>query len=128
MWLLVNHLGVHYLVAAVAATEVAIAWNFALIDLVVFRARRSRRWAGRFARFALLNNLDLAVRLPLLGALVAWWQVDEMAANLATILLAVVVRFAITDRVIYKPSSGTAGPTLPAVPLLAPAGSAPGEA
>ncbi|GAA2610864.1 hypothetical protein GCM10010399_47180 [Dactylosporangium fulvum] len=116
MWLLVDHLHVHYIVAAVAATEVAICWNFTLVDLVVFRARRARHWAGRFVRFLVLNNLDLAVRLPLLAALVTWWHVDELLANLGTILLAFVLRFGVTDRVIYRPPAPEPAPApVPAV-------------
>ncbi|WP_238011903.1 GtrA family protein [Dactylosporangium sp. AC04546] len=102
MWLLVDHLHVHYLPAAVVATEVAICWNFALVDLVVFRARRTRPWPARFARFVLLNNADLAVRLPLLAALVSWWGANELVANLATLVVAFVLRFGITDRFIYR--------------------------
>jgi dolichol-phosphate mannosyltransferase len=102
MWLLVDHLHVHYLPAAVAATEVAICWNFVLVDLVVFRARRGRHWAARFGRFLVLNNLDLAVRLPLLAALVSWFGVNEVLANLVTIVLAFGLRFGITDRFIYS--------------------------
>lgn len=110
MWLLVDHWHLHYLPAAVAATEVAICWNFVLVDLVVFRGRRSRHWAGRFARFVALNNLDLAVRLPLLAALVSWAGLDELVANLVTLVLAFGLRFGITDRFIYRPVPETPVP------------------
>ncbi|WP_327010938.1 GtrA family protein [Dactylosporangium sp. NBC_01737] len=105
MWLLVDHWHLHYLPAAVAATEVAICWNFVLVDLVVFRSRRGRHWAGRFGRFVVLNNLDLAVRLPLLAVLVSWAGVNELVANLVTLVLAFGLRFGITDRFIYRPAS-----------------------
>ena len=104
MWLLIDHWHLHYLPAAVAATEVAICWNFVLVDLVVFRDRRGRPWTGRLARFVALNNLDLAVRLPLLALLVAWAGVDELAANLVTLVLAFALRFGITNRFIYRPA------------------------
>lgn len=112
MWLLVDRLHVHYLPAAVAATEVAICWNFALVDLVVFRARRGRHWTGRFGRFVVLNNLDLAVRLPLLAAMVAWFGADELLANLATLVVAFVLRFTLTDRFIYRPAPAAPAPAL----------------
>jgi putative flippase GtrA len=102
MWLLVDLRHLHYLPAAVVATEVAICWNFVLVDLVVFRSRRGRHWAGRLGRFVVLNNLDLAVRLPLLAVLVSWAGVDELAANLVTLVLAFGLRFGITDRYIYR--------------------------
>jgi dolichol-phosphate mannosyltransferase len=118
MWLLVDHWHLHYLPAAVAATEVAICWNFALVDLVVFRSRRARHWAARFGRFVVLNNLDLAVRLPLLALLVSWAGVNELIANLATLVLAFGLRFGITDRFIYRPAPTPApAPT----PVLEPA-------
>ncbi|MFF5228557.1 GtrA family protein [Dactylosporangium sp. NPDC000521] len=104
MWLLVDHWHLHYLPAAVAATEVAICWNFVLVDFVVFRDRRGRHWTGRLARFVALNNLDLAVRLPLLALLVSWAGVDELAANSATLVLAFALRFAVTNRFIYRPA------------------------
>jgi dolichol-phosphate mannosyltransferase len=104
MWLLVEHWHVHYLPAAVAATEVAICWNFVLIDQVVYRDRRGRRWAARLGRFVALNNLDLAVRLPLLAVLVTWAGIDEVVANLVTLVLAFGLRFGVTDRFIYRPS------------------------
>jgi dolichol-phosphate mannosyltransferase len=103
MWLLADRLGVHYLPAAVAATEVAIVWNFVLVDQLVFRRRRTaRRWWTRFGRFALLNNLDLAVRLPLLTLLVTTLHTNEILANLATLVAAFALRYAVTDRFIYR--------------------------
>ena len=104
MWLLFDHWHLHYLPAAVVATEVAICWNFVLVDLVVFRSRRERHWTGRFARFVVLNNLDLAVRLPLLALLVSWAGVNELVANLVTLALAFGLRFGVTDRFIYRPA------------------------
>jgi dolichol-phosphate mannosyltransferase len=96
MWLLSDRLGAHYLPAAVAATEVAIVWNF-------FRRRRTARpWWTRFGRFALLNNLDLAIRLPLLALLVTFTHTNEILANLATLVAAFALRYAVTDRFIYR--------------------------
>jgi dolichol-phosphate mannosyltransferase len=104
MWLLSDRLGVHYVAAAVAATEVAIAWNFVLLDTLVYRKRRTaRRWWARLTRFAVLNNLDLAVRLPLLTLLVGSLHLDEVGANLATLVAAFALRFTLTDRFIYRP-------------------------
>ncbi|MER7274152.1 GtrA family protein [Dactylosporangium sp. NPDC000244] len=103
MWLLSDRLGVHYLASAVAATEVAVLWNFVLVDSLVFRRRRAGRpWWSRLARFAVLNNLDLAVRLPLLTLLVATLHLSSVPANLATLAAAFVLRFAVTDRFIYR--------------------------
>jgi len=105
MWLLVSVLRVHYLPAAVAATEVAVAWNFVLVDLVLYRGRRGRTRPARLARFLLLNNVDLVIRLPVLAGLVSWLHVDELVANVVTIGAAFALRFAVTDRLIYQPST-----------------------
>jgi dolichol-phosphate mannosyltransferase len=103
MWLLSDRLGAHYLPAAVAATEVAIVWNFVLVDQLVFRRRRTARpWWTRLGRFALLNNLDLAIRLPLLALLVTFTHTNEVLANLATLVAAFALRYAVTDRFIYR--------------------------
>lgn len=113
MWLLTDRLGAHYLPAAVAATEVAILWNFVLVDQLVFRNRRAaRRWWARLSRFAVLNNLDLAVRLPLLTLLVTALHADSLAANLATLVAAFVLRFALTDRFIYRPPAPAPSPEI----------------
>ncbi|GIJ45043.1 hypothetical protein Val02_19290 [Virgisporangium aliadipatigenens] len=102
-WLLVEVAGVHYLVAAVAATQAAIAWNFALVDLLVFRRRRGRRLAARLGRFLLVNNADLALRLPALAVLVGWCGVDELVATAVTIAVAFLARFLVVDRIVYVP-------------------------
>jgi putative flippase GtrA len=106
MWLLVDVLHLHYLPAAVVATEVAIGWNFALVDLVVYRVRRRGTLPARLARFLLLNNADLVVRLPALTVLVTWLHLDDLLANLVTIAAAFALRFAVTDRLIYTGRAG----------------------
>jgi dolichol-phosphate mannosyltransferase len=105
MWLLVSVLHLHYLPAAVVATEVAVGWNFVLVDLVLYRGRRGRTLAARLARFLLLNNAGLVVRLPALAVLVSWLHVNELVANVVTIAAAFALRFAVTDRLIYLPST-----------------------
>jgi dolichol-phosphate mannosyltransferase len=99
-WLLTG-VGVHYLPAAVVANQIAIAWNFALIDRVVFRHRRTRHWSGRFGRFAVLSNVDLVLRLPALALLVDGVGMNFLLATLATLVGAFALRFLITDRTIY---------------------------
>lgn len=105
MWLLVSVLHLHYLPAAIVATEVAVGWNFVLVDLVLYRGRRGRTLTARLARFLLLNNADLVVRLPALAVLVSWLHVNELVANVVTIAAAFALRFAVTDRLIYLPST-----------------------
>ncbi|MFY1693411.1 glycosyltransferase [Plantactinospora sp. WMMB782] len=105
LWLLCTGLGVHYLPAAIVATQVAIAWNFTLTDLLLFR-RSPRRHAlpARLGRFVALNNADLLVRIPLLAALIDLLHLNVLVANLATLVAAFLVRFVVIDRVIYVPA------------------------
>lgn len=103
LWLLTDQFGVHYLPAAVAANQVGIAWNFVLVDLL-FQHRRRRRWAGRLGSFFALNNADLLVRIPLLAVLVGYLGLGVLAGTVLTLVLMFVVRFLVTDRVIYLPT------------------------
>jgi dolichol-phosphate mannosyltransferase len=93
--------GVHYVPATIAATQVAILWNFTLLDRFVYGRRRHRRIAGRLARFLALNNADLLLRIPLLALLIGHTHLTVLSATVITLLLASVVRFVVTDRVIY---------------------------
>jgi len=98
-----NHvLGVHYLPAAVAANVVAVLWNFALTDRLLYADRRAHRtFAGRFIRFFLLGNADLLLRIPLLAALVGGAHLGVLVGNLVTLVASFVVRFVISDKFIY---------------------------
>lgn len=104
LWAL-NHLaGVHYLPAAVLANLVAVGWNFALTDALLYRSRRSSRsFQGRISRFFLLGNADLLLRIPLLALLVGGAHLGVLWANLVTLVISFVARFLVSDKVIYRP-------------------------
>jgi len=101
LWLLAGVAGVHYLPAAVAANLIAVGWNFALTDMLLYRNRRHRSFASRITRFFVLGNADLLLRIPLLALLVSGLQMGVLVANLVTLLASFVVRFLILDKVIY---------------------------
>ncbi|WP_127506203.1 glycosyltransferase [Actinoplanes solisilvae] len=103
LWFLHDGIGVHYLPAAVLANLVAVGWNFALTDALLYRNRRQhRRFASRISRFFLLGNADLLLRVPLLALLVSGLHVGVLIANLATLLISFVVRFLVLDGIIYR--------------------------
>jgi dolichol-phosphate mannosyltransferase len=106
LWLLTGVFGVHYLPAAVVANLIAVGWNFALTDTLLYRNRRHRSLASRITRFFVLGNIDLLLRIPLLALLVDGLHMGVLAANLVTLLASFVIRFLILDKVIYlaKPS------------------------
>ncbi|MCI0690270.1 MAG: glycosyltransferase, partial [Sporichthyaceae bacterium] len=101
LWLFHDVVGMHHLSAAAMSTQVSTSWNFALIDTVVYRENRPGSWGSRAARFFLLNNLLLLVRLPVLQLLVVM-SVNVLVANAITLVALFLVRFFISDRVIYS--------------------------
>jgi dolichol-phosphate mannosyltransferase len=93
--------GLHYAVAAVLATQVAILWNFLGCELLVWERPGVSRW-WRYLPFALVNNLDLVLRVPLLAVLVEHWHVGVETATLVTLVASVAARYLAVDRVIYR--------------------------
>jgi len=112
LWLLVGGLGLHYLPSAVLANLVAVGWNFALTDLLLFRNRRHRPLFSRLSRFFLMGNVDLLLRIPLLAFLVGEARIDYLTANLATLLASFLVRFVVIDRVIYLAAPASSTPVM----------------
>jgi dolichol-phosphate mannosyltransferase len=110
LWLLAHVAGVHYLPAAILANLVAVGWNFALTDTLLYRNRRHRSLPDRITRFFLMGNADLLIRIPVLALLVDGLHIGVLIANLATLVGSFVVRFLILDRIIYlaKPAPATA--------------------
>jgi putative flippase GtrA len=106
LWLLgVQVPALPYLIAAVVATEASTAWLFLLTERLVFRGEKPGTPGSRAARFFLLNNVALVLRLPLLALLVEWVGLGVLVANLGTLVLLFVVRFLVADGAIY--GSGT---------------------
>ncbi len=100
LWLLFEGLGVHHLLAAALATQASTTWNFALIERLVYRGRGNGTWRNRGARFFAMNNLLLLARLPALQILV-WLGIGVLVSNAITLVLLFLLRFLVSDRVIY---------------------------
>jgi dolichol-phosphate mannosyltransferase len=107
LWLLSLVWGRHYLLAAVVANQVALVWNFLLIELL-FRRRRHRSLFSRASRFWMMGNLDLVLRVPALALLVASVHMGLLWGNLATLVGSFLLRFVVLDRLIYtaRPARG----------------------
>jgi len=111
LWLLhINAFQLHYLVAATLATQVSTLWNFLLTDRLVFRSSSGKHgvW-GRGWRFFAMNNLALLLRLPLLAALVHL-GIPVIPANVLTLLALFVVRYVVSDRLIFGRPAETVAP------------------
>lgn len=120
LWQLTAMAGMHYVPAAIIATQVAIAWNLVLTEWL-FRKRRHRAPASRVLRFFLLGNADLVLRVPALAILVDEVGVHYLVANVVTLVVSFLVRFAVVDRVIYARRSANAlpRPVSPSLPMEA---------
>ncbi|HEU5356639.1 MAG TPA: glycosyltransferase [Actinocrinis sp.] len=101
LWFCFHTLGIHHLLAAAIATQCSTTWNFVLIDALVYRGRGQGSFAGRALRFYLMNNLLLLGRLPVLQLLIDW-GVGLLIGNAATLVALFLLRFLISDRLIYS--------------------------
>jgi dolichol-phosphate mannosyltransferase len=110
LWLLhLEVLQLHYLLAAALATQASTLWNFVLTDRVVFRtASRGGAW-GRLWRFAVMNNLALLLRLPMLAALVLL-GLPVIPANIVTLVALFAARYVVSDRLIFGRPAETVAP------------------
>ncbi len=93
--------GMHYLPAEIVANQFGVAWNFLLIEVLLFRTRRHRHVLDRLGRFALIANADLVLRIPLIALLVGTWGMDVLPATAVALLLTFVLRFAGTEALVY---------------------------
>jgi dolichol-phosphate mannosyltransferase len=114
LWLFHHGLGRDELLAATLATQASTVWNFGWTDLLVYRGAKRGTRTSRAARFWAMNNLLLLARLPIIVVLMGTGM-DVLWANGATLVLLFVVRFLLSDRVIYAtatadPEQDSAGP------------------
>jgi dolichol-phosphate mannosyltransferase len=101
LWGFVDVLGLGLLLSAALATQVSTAWNFLLVDALVFRGPKTRSTWSRFLGFAVVNNVVLLLRLPLLSWLVYAVGIPYLAANIVSLLAAFAARFVISDRYLF---------------------------
>ncbi|MFD5516421.1 glycosyltransferase [Streptomyces sp. NPDC127066] len=108
--------GLHYVPAEILANQLGVAWNFLLIEQLLFRERRKHRnrW-DRAGRFALLANADLVLRIPLIALFVDRLGMGALSATALALVTTFVLRFAGTEALVYLPrrshGSGRGGRT-----------------
>ncbi|MFJ4821371.1 glycosyltransferase [Streptomyces sp. NPDC088801] len=96
--------GLHYVPAEILANQLGVAWNFVLIEHLLFRERRRhRRWWDRAGRFALLANADLVLRIPLIALFVHQLDLGVLSATALALVTTFVLRFAATEALVYLP-------------------------
>lgn len=124
LWFFFHTLGWNHLIGASLATQISTAWNFVLVDTVIYRKRAHGTRLGRAARFFIMNNVLLLGRLPVFQFLIdRGFRV--LVANAITLMLLFVVRFVLSDRAIFASASQETrrDPVRVLVDLAAPNGS-----
>ncbi|MGO4681889.1 glycosyltransferase [Microbacterium sp. 2MCAF23] len=104
MWAL-THLGVEYVWAAIIAAEVTIVGNFILQERYVFNDMRDEASSigVRFAQSFTFNNVEAAVRIPILALMVESWHISSILAAAISLVAAFFVRFLFHSLVVYAP-------------------------
>jgi dolichol-phosphate mannosyltransferase len=89
------------IIAAVAAAQAAIVWNFALTERWVFPSRPGH-WAPRLIPFWALNCATLLAQLPLAAWLQSLFGGSYLLATGAALAILTLTRFTVCDRWLYR--------------------------
>jgi dolichol-phosphate mannosyltransferase len=91
---------VNYVVGALLATPCSTLWNFILLEIWVFKntSHRHRRW-HRWLMLMVVNNIANFATLPLLVLCTSVLGINYLISNLFTLVLVVLARFALADRI-----------------------------
>jgi dolichol-phosphate mannosyltransferase len=99
-------MGLHYLLAAIVATQISTLWNFSLTEAWVFRQRKTEHTLlNRLVGFLLINNLLLLLRAPLLTWMVDKLGVHYLISNLVSLAAMLLLRYFLADRWIWTRAS-----------------------
>ena len=104
MWLLTTA-GMPYVWAAIIGAEATIIGNFVLQERFVFddlRDDASRLWV-RFAASFSFNNVEAALRIPVMALMVESWHISSVLATALSIVVAFFARFFFHALVVYAP-------------------------
>lgn len=104
MWML-TALGVPYIWAAIIGAEVTIIGNFLLQERFVFADMRTdaRALRVRFASSFAFNNVEAALRIPVMALMVETWHISSVLATGLSLIVAFFARFLFHSLVVYAP-------------------------
>lgn len=108
MWLL-TAAGMPYIWAAIIGAEATIIGNFILQERFVFddvRDDASRLWV-RFAASFTFNNVEAALRIPVMALMVESWHISSVLATSLSLIVAFFARFLFHALVVYAPRRRT---------------------
>ena len=108
LWLAVEQGGLGYLLGAVLATQASTTTNFLMTERWVFRSAHEGGRGRRYLAFSAVNNGALLLRVPLLAVLVSHAGLHYLTANLVSLVALFAVRFAVSDRLIWRRSDSGA--------------------
>ena len=100
------------IIAAVAATQVAVGWNFALTERWVFPGRPGH-WTARLLPFWVMSCGALLAQLPLAARLQSMFGGSYVLATSAALTILMLARFAVCDRWLYRPAERGRAPARP---------------
>ncbi|MFJ4223995.1 glycosyltransferase [Microbacterium sp. NPDC089695] len=105
MWAL-TAAGVPYVWAAIVGAEVTIIGNFILQERYVFADMRTgaRALWVRFATSFAFNNVEAALRIPVMALMVETWHISSVLATALSLIVAFFARFLFHSLVVYAPS------------------------
>lgn len=107
MWLL-TAAGVPYIWAAIIGAEATIIGNFILQERFVFADMRTdaRGLGIRFLTSFTFNNVEAALRIPVMALMVENWHISSVLATAISLVVAFFVRFLFHSLVVYAPRRG----------------------
>ena len=104
LYVFADLLKMHYLIAAVLATQGSTLWNFVLSELWVFKGRQqdtAQLWR-RMGTYYLMNNALLVARGPVLALMVSLLGINYLVSNLFTLIVVTMIRFTMSDKLIWQ--------------------------
>ena len=109
MWALTTF-GVDYIWAAIIGAEVTIIGNFILMERFVFGDMRTdaRSIGARFAASFTFNNIEAALRIPIMVLMVESWHISSVLATALSLIVAFFARFLFHSLFVYAPRRGRA--------------------
>lgn len=117
MWAL-TAAGVPYIWAAIIGAEVTIVGNFLLQERFVFADMRTdaRALGVRFASSFAFNNVEAALRIPVMALMVESWHISSVLATGLSLIVAFFARFLFHSLVVYAPQRRRKGASVGAEP------------
>jgi dolichol-phosphate mannosyltransferase len=107
---LAGQLNMYYVLAAIVATQGSTLWNFALTEWWVFKEQASAKHRiRRLLKFALVNDLALGLRGPLLILFTEAFRINYLVSNVLSLFALTILRFGIADSWIWAPTERAAG-------------------